>query len=103
MILFSIATWVLFGLTIGGMVSFFMEKRRHTGEHLLAAVGGAFFGGVLGMFAGAFSPALAWEVRGYSITSLLLALACSAVFVVIERNIHRRGRLILNDPRPDVP
>jgi uncharacterized membrane protein YeaQ/YmgE (transglycosylase-associated protein family) len=103
MVIFAIATWILFGLTIGGMVSFFMERWGHTYEHLIAGVGGAFVGGVLGLLLGNFVPALSWEERGYSVTSLITSLIFSIAFTLIERRMHRRGRVLLSDPRPDVP
>ena len=103
MILFAAASWILFGLTIGGMVAFFMEKRAHTYEHVVAAIGGSFVGGVVGLYVSSYIPALGWEVRGYSITALIMSLIFSIAFTLIERRMHRRGRVLLSDPRPDSP
>lgn len=103
MMVFAVVTWVLFGLTIGGMVAFFMERRAHTVEHVIAGIGGAFLGGMLGMMLGALVPALDWNVNGYSIPALVLAIGLSAIFAVVERSWHRRGRVILSDPRPGAP
>jgi hypothetical protein len=103
MVIFSIATWVLFGLTIGGMVAFFMEKWGHTYEHVIAGIGGAIVGGVVGLLLGGLVPGLSWEERGFSVTSLIFSLVFSIAFTLVERRMHRRGRVLLSDPRPDSP
>jgi hypothetical protein len=103
MLFWEISSWVLFGLTIGGMFAFFMEKRGHTYEHLAAGVGGALVGGVIGLFLAAWIPAIDFHARDYSLTALIFSLIFSAAAIGIERKTHRRGRYIFRDARPDVP
>ena len=105
MALFEVAIWILFGLTIGGSVSFFMEKRGHTALHLAAGVGGGVVGGIFGWFLSSALPGLRWTVLdNYSITALICSLLFACAFVAIERSMHQKGRrVILNDPRPDYP
>lgn len=105
MVLFEVAIWILFGVTIGGMVAFFMEKRGHTAFHLAAGAGGGLVGGIFGWFLSSALPGLRWTVLDhYSITALICSLIFAGAFVGVERSLHRKGRhVILNDARADYP
>jgi high-affinity Fe2+/Pb2+ permease len=103
MMIFEIATWVLFALTLGGCFAFFMERRGHTAEHLLSATAGAVIAGMLGKMVVALVPAIDWQTHGYSLTAFMFALAGSLVGVAIDRKTHRKGKHLFRDARPDVP
>jgi uncharacterized membrane protein YeaQ/YmgE (transglycosylase-associated protein family) len=101
---FELISWVLFGLTIGGLVGFFMEKRQGpTVGYLFAGTAGAVVGGLLGELVGELWPKATLDASGYSLLSLLLAIGGSIVLVFIDRRTYRIGRPVFQDARPDLP
>ena len=101
--MFEVVSWILFGATLGGLAAFFMEKRGFTIQFIVAGVLGGVAGGVLGMLVEVALPDVRWASGGYSFTRLLFAMVMSIVAIAIDRKTLRRGKKLVQDPRPDVP
>lgn len=102
--IFEVITWILFGLTIGGLAGWFMEKKRgHTIGYLAAGTGGAVLGGLLAELVGQLLPAAALDLDGFSLLSVLFSIGGAIGGVFIDRRTYRRGQPLVRDPRPHLP
>lgn len=82
----GILSWILMGLIVGLIAKFIMPGKEGGGIILtiLLGVGGGLLGGYLGSYLGIGS------VRGFDLTSILLAIGGAILILLIFRLLKRR-------------
>lgn len=82
----GILSWILMGLIVGLIAKFIMPGKEGGGLILtiLLGVGGGLLGGYLGSYLGIGS------VRGFDLTSILLAIGGAILILLIFRLLRRR-------------
>jgi uncharacterized membrane protein YeaQ/YmgE (transglycosylase-associated protein family) len=82
----GIISWIILGLIVGLLAKFFMPGKDPGGIILTILIGiaGAVIGGYLGRLLGI------GDVKGFDITSLLLALGGSILLLIVFRILRKK-------------
>jgi uncharacterized membrane protein YeaQ/YmgE (transglycosylase-associated protein family) len=90
-ILWTIISWIIFGLIVGFIAKFLMSS-RHTGgmwATLLLGIGGAILGGVIGRFIFGFGFRTGNSPEDFTLPSYLLNLLCAILGAVALSAAYR--------------
>jgi uncharacterized membrane protein YeaQ/YmgE (transglycosylase-associated protein family) len=90
-ILWTVVSWIIFGLIVGLIAKFLMSS-RHTGGMLttiLLGVGGAIIGGVIGRFIFGFGFRTGNSPEDFTVPSYLLNLLCAVLGAVALSAAYR--------------
>lgn len=82
----GILTWIVLGLIVGLLAKFFMPGKDPGGIiiTILIGIAGAIIGGYLGRLLGL------GDVKGFDLTSLLLALGGSILLLIVYRILRKK-------------
>lgn len=90
-ILWTIISWIIFGLIVG-LIARFLMASRHTGGMLttiLLGIGGAIVGGIIGRFIFGFGFRTGNSPEDFTLPSFLLNLLCAIVGAIALSAAYR--------------
>ncbi|HEX8736314.1 MAG TPA: GlsB/YeaQ/YmgE family stress response membrane protein [Pyrinomonadaceae bacterium] len=90
-ILWTVVSWIIFGLIVGWIARFLMSS-RHTGGAwmtLLLGVGGAIIGGIIGRFIFGFGFRTGNSPEDFTLPSFLLNLLCAILGAIALSAAYR--------------